>query len=255
MTCALDHWHDRRVPRLRTVTDALPDEIAAHDGLAYSLWLPKQSPAPRGGVVILHGADSCKEMHFDFARVVLAAGFAAIVFDQRGHGASDRPMDGRALDDIASMAALLRRAIGGTEARIAVRGSSMGGYFAITAATIINASAVVAICPASAGGLRRGLASSVFQFEADVPALDKLLSEHDLGSTVASLQIPLLLLHAEGDERVPVEHSRELARHFSAPGSRLIAVPGGHHRSVQHDGELQAISLRFIEQSLSPAAQ
>ena len=60
----------------------------------------------------------------------------------------------------------------------------------------------------------------------------------------------MLLLHAEGDEQVPVEHSRELARYFTAPGSRLIAVPGGHHRSIQHDPELQAVSLRFIARTL-----
>jgi alpha-beta hydrolase superfamily lysophospholipase len=62
--------------------------------------------------------------------------------------------------------------------------------------------------------------------------------------------MPVLLLHAEGDEQVPVQHSRELAKHLAAPGSRLITVPGGHHRSIQHDHELQAVSLRFIEQAV-----
>ncbi len=56
----------------------------------------------------------------------------------------------------------------------------------------------------------------------------------------------MLLLHAEGDEQVPVEHSRELATLLSSPRSRLIALPGGHHRSIQHDAEMQAVSLRFI---------
>ena len=31
---------------------------------------------------------------------------------------------------------------------------------------------------------------------------------------------------------------------------RLITVPGGHHRSVQHDPELRAVSLRFLERML-----
>ena len=44
--------------------------------------------------------------------------------------------------------------------------------------------------------------------------------------------------------------SRELARHLRHPSSRLIVLPGGHHRSIQHDHELQAVSLRFIEQAL-----
>src|ERR1700733_10592238 len=42
-----------RVPRPRTVTPQLPSEIGVHDGLAYSLWLPRA--APPAGVVILHG--------------------------------------------------------------------------------------------------------------------------------------------------------------------------------------------------------
>jgi len=60
--------------------------------------------------------------------------------------------------------------------------------------------------------------------------------------------VPLLLLHAEGDEQVPVEHSRELAR--VAPRARLLAIPGGHHRSIQHDGELQGESLRWLTKNL-----
>ncbi len=233
---------------MRTATIAQPAEMAVHDGLAYSLWLPDREP--RGGVVILHGAASCKESHHDYARFGLPAGFAAIVFDQRGHGASDGPMDGRALDDVAAIAALLRERIGGADAPLAIRGSSMGGSLAILAAPIVRARAVVAICPAAVAGLRRGIAERTLQFEADVPTLDALFSEHDLAETVRLLDAPLLLLHAEGDEVVPAQHSRELANHMSVPGSRLIAVPGGHHRSIQHDAELQAVSLRFIEQAL-----
>jgi fermentation-respiration switch protein FrsA (DUF1100 family) len=53
-------------------------------------------------------------------------------------------------------------------------------------------------------------------------------------------------MHAEGDERVPVAHSRELARRVRDPRSELVVVPGGHHRSVQHDAELQGHSLRWL---------
>jgi uncharacterized protein len=239
------------VRRMRTVSDAMPAEMASRDGIAYSLWLPEAGRPVRGGVVILHGAGSCKESHHDYARMVLAAGFGAVAFDQRGHGASPGPMDGRVLDDTAAMAALLRDRLGGDAVPLAVRGSSMGGYLAIVCAGLIGARAVVAICPASAGGLRRALAAGALQFEADVPALDAMLAEHDLQQAVAELQAPVLLLHSEGDEQVPVQHSRELAEHLAHPGSRLITLPGGHHRSIQHDAELQAVSLRFIEKSLA----
>ncbi len=149
------------------------------------------------------------------------------------------------------MARLLRERSGDPELPIALRGSSMGGYFAIAAAETAGAAAVVAICPASASGMRRGLADERFEFEADVPALDALFAAHDEAGALDALDIPVLLLHAEGDEVVPVQLSRELATHLRHPRSRLIALPGGHHRSIQHDHELQAVSLRFIEQALA----
>jgi alpha-beta hydrolase superfamily lysophospholipase len=238
------------VPRRRVVTAARPAEIDELDGLAYSLWLPETNRSVRGGVVILHGAGSCKENHHDFARALLAVGLASIALDLRGHGASAGPLDGRVLDDIAAIAAYLRGSLGGAGAPIVLRGSSMGGYLALLAAPVIDAAAVVAICPAGAAGLRRGLADGRFSFEADVAALDAFLASHELQATVAGLRMPVLLLHAEGDEQVPVEHSRELAAQLRALGSRLITVPGGHHRSIQHDPELQAVSLRFIERAV-----
>jgi len=223
-----------------------------HDGLAYSLWLPKR-PA-RGGVVVLHGAGSCKENHHDFARAALGAGLAAIAFDQRGHGESEGPLNRRALEDVHTIATLLRDRLNDPRAPVALRGSSMGGYLALVCAGPVGAAAVVAICPASAEGLRRGLADGRFTFRADEPAVDALLAAHDERDAVALLDAPVLLLHAEGDEQVPVEHSRELAELTRSPHSRLIAVPGGHHRSVQHDPDLQAVSLRFIERELARAA-
>jgi uncharacterized protein len=243
------------VPRPRPVTVDLPTQIAVHDGLAYTLWLP-ETGRPSAGVIVLHGAGSCKENHHDFARAAIGSGLAAIAFDQRGHGESQGAMDGRALEDTVTMANLLRTHLdGGPTAPIALRGSSMGGYLALVCARAARACAVIAICPASAEGLQRGLAEDRFTFQADVPALHAFLAAHDPRDAIAALDVPVLILHAEGDEQVPVELSRELATLTRAPGSRLIAVPGGHHRSVQHDPDLQAVSLRFLARALSSGAE
>jgi alpha-beta hydrolase superfamily lysophospholipase len=242
---------------MRTVTPLQPRELDAQDGLSYSLWLPERIEGLKGAVVILHGAGSCKENHHDFARAAVAAGFAAIAFDQRGHGSSGGKMDAHVLDDVATIAALLRSKLGGANVPVVLRGSSMGGYLAILAAPLVSASAVVAVCPASGEGLRRGLLAGAFEFEADRDSLERFLAAHELDPTVESLTVPMLLLHAEGDERVPVEHSRELAKRMQAPGSRLITLPGGHHRSIQHDPEIRATTLRWIEGVLgdAPAAE
>jgi len=229
---------------VRTVHVEPPSEIGRRDGLSYAIFLP--AGAPLGGVVSIHGAGSCKENHYDFARACRAAGLAAVAFDQRGHGDSDGALDGRALDDVATIAGLL------PEGPLAVRGSSMGGYVALVSAEAVDAVAVVAICPASAEMLARGLRDGRFPFRADEPSLTRFLAGHDATSAAAGLGDRLLLLHAEADEQVPVTHSREL--HAAAPGSRLVVAPGGHHGSVQHDPELQALAVRFIVRAVRDAA-
>jgi pimeloyl-ACP methyl ester carboxylesterase len=230
---------------MRTVKVEPPAEIGVHEGLAFALFVP--ATAPIGSVVVLHGAGSCKESHFDFARACRADGLAALCFDMRGHGESEGALDHRAVSDVASIAGLARERVGADA--VALRGSSMGGYLALVAAAAVGARAVVAICPASAAGMARGLRERRFEFRADLEGLGALLASHDELRAAEELDVPLLLLHAEGDEVVPVEHSRAL--HVATAGSRLVAVPGGHHRSVQHDPELQALSIRFIREALA----
>ena len=227
---------------MRYETPAPPAELGEVDGLAYSLWLPDGDPW--AGLVILHGAGSCKESHHDFARAARSAGLAAVCFDQRGHGASAGALDGRLLHDVGTVAALLG------DVPLALRGSSMGGYVAILAAAQLNARAAIAICPATSDGLWRGLRGGEFDFRADVPSLEAFLAEHPLDAAVEQLALPLLLLHAEGDERVPAAHSRELARRSPAGQTELVIVPGGHHRSVQHDAELQGHALRWLRRAV-----
>jgi uncharacterized protein len=221
---------------------APPVKEGVRDGLAYTLFLPAGDPV--AGLVIVHGAGSRKENHHDFAEAARAAGFAAVCFDQRGHGASEGALGAGALDDVATMAGLL------APGPVALRGSSMGGFMALHAGARMDAAAVVAICPAWGELLLRGLRNDRFTFRADTPALEELFAAADDRAAAGALGERLLLQHAEGDESVPIADSRAL--HDAAPGSRLVAVPGGHHRSVQHDGELQALAVRFLTRALRP---
>jgi pimeloyl-ACP methyl ester carboxylesterase len=230
---------------MRTVRADPPAETGELDGLAWARHAPADREAT-AGVVVLHGADSRKENHFDFARACAAGGLAALTFDARGHGESAGRLDGRALDDVARMADLLRERAG--IERVGLRGSSMGGYLALTAAAGARAAAVVAICPASAVGLSVGVRAGRFGFAADRDAVVRLLRDHDETEAARALSAPLLLLHAEGDEVVGVELSRAL--HAAAPASKLVVVPGGHHRSIQHDAELQGVAVRFLARSM-----
>lgn len=231
---------------MRSAELTMPTETSSLQGLAFSLWLPAQ---PRGGVVVIHGADSSKENHHDYARALSAHDLAAVCFDQRGHGASPGPLDDRVIDDVAMFSSYLRGRIQGRP--IGLRGSSLGGYLALAAAEQSRAAAVVAICPAPSDQLQRGIRAGKFSFPADTDALSETLAAHPLEAALDALTCPVLLMHARGDEAVPVESSRALATRLAHPRSRLLELPGGHHRSIQHDAELQAVSAKFLQKALA----
>ena len=227
-------------------------ELGAHNGLAYALFMP-QDVAPTAGVVVLHGAGSAKESHFDYARRAVAMGMAAIAFDARGHGRSEGALGAGAVDDVLGICGVLREHV----QRIALRGSSLGGFYAVMAGAAaepgLGVGAVVAICPAPADLLLRGLRSGrLTEFRSDRESLDPWLEGADLTTAAASLSpdTALLLLHAQGDEQVPYAVSEELHAAAGEP-KRLLLLPGGHHRSIQHDAELQAETLRFVARSLA----
>ncbi len=223
-------------------------ELGERAGISYALYLPDSEP--RGGVVILHGAGSAKESHLDFGRVCRERGLAALAYDARGHGRSDGEFGPAAIDDTLAMCALVRE----HAPAVALRGSSLGGLCAILAAARDpDIAAVVAICPAPESLLLRGMRSGriAADFRIDRPATEAWLESESVHDAVTRLgeRTALLLLHARGDEQVPYTVSEELHAAAHEP-KRLVVLPGGHHRSLQHDLEIQNLSVRFIEKQL-----
>ena len=224
-----------------------PPQLGERNGLAYALFLPDEEPS--AGIVICHGAGSAKESHFDFGRAARGAGMAALAFDARGHGRSQGEFGPTAFADVLEMLELMRE----HTPNVALRGSSMGGFQALHAAAIADppVAAVVAICPAPEDLLLRGVRAGRFDARIDAAQVEPWLETLDIRKAVASLagRTAVMFMHAQGDESVPYTVSEEL---FVAAGQpkRLLIVPGGHHRSLQHDGEMQAETIRFIQKSL-----
>jgi fermentation-respiration switch protein FrsA (DUF1100 family) len=246
-------WPAGSVRKAMSRTVSGPSDTGDHAGRPYTLWLPESAP-PWPAMVILHGAGSRKENHGDFGRACAASGWAALGFDQRGHGASQDGMSPAALGDVGKMARFLTGVDGVDATRVCVRGSSMGGFMAIqAAATMEQISGAIAICPAGADHLLRGLRGGTLEMRLDPDAsraLEAWLAEHDLRQAVELMgSKPLLLIHARGDAQIPSDWSEQLYARAGEP-RKLILLPGGHHRSAQHDPELQGVALRWLERNL-----
>ena len=81
--------------------------------------------------------------------------------------------------------------------------------------------------------------------------MEAWLAEHDLRDAVELMGAkPLLLIHARGDDQIPADWSEELFARAGEP-RKLILLPGGHHRSAQHDAELHGLALRWMERNLA----
>ncbi len=161
-------------------------------------------------------------------------------------------MTGAAVDAVVSMVDLLAVQPGVDSARIAMRGSSLGGFLAILAAAATpEIAGVVAICPASEDHLARGVRSGRFDMRAGDPVdLEAWLLAQDVGEAVERIAgRPLILMHAEGDTQIPSDHSEGLYERGGEP-RKLVIVPGGAHTTVQHDTELQGVALRWLEREL-----
>ncbi len=226
-----------------------PPTLGVHNGLSYALFMPEGEP--KGGAVLLHGAESGKESHYDFGRVCRSYGLAALAYDARGYGTSTGTFGPSAFGDALAMCDLLRE----QAPRVALRGSSMGGFCALHAAAFDHGlAAVVAICPAPGELMLRGLRAGRFDHLGwERETLEPWLGGLDpLDQVVERLgpETALLLLHARGDELVPYTVSEELHAAAHEP-KRLVLFPGGHHRSLQHDLEVQNLSAHFLEQAMA----
>jgi uncharacterized protein len=228
------------------------DLVIESDGLHLAGLLFMPAGAPRGGLLVCHGAGSGKENHAVMAEQAAAEGFAALVFDFRGHGASEGQMDGRAEHDVIAAAEALVR----TSAApwIAARGSSMGAYCLLRAASERPGlfRSLIVLCPADEAALLRGLDEFValtaagdpdvaFYGRFDVDDLRAVLPQRDLVETARG-RSRVLLAHARDDEDVPFSVSERLLEVLAEP-KRLIVLEHGGHRGPQRSPEVARATL------------
>lgn len=207
--------------------------LVAQDGTDLST-LHWTAARGRPAVLVVHGWQSQGENHVDFAQRCADRGWAVLAPDLRGHGRSTGSVGPEMVGDLVDLMGRLR-AWG--HPRIAIRGSSMGGFLGLHAAARGAAAAVAAICPARPDGFADLLQDD---WPRGLP-LEPSVADAD--------GVARGYWHATGDDRVPWQNTLALSMVTPHP-MRLRVALGGHHSSLQHDPGVQEQVIAFLAEHL-----
>jgi dipeptidyl aminopeptidase/acylaminoacyl peptidase len=216
--------------------------------LVATQYLPDESVGPFPGLVVGHGAGSRRARHEPFCREACARGFAVLSLDLRGHGDSGGWADGPLEDDILAAAQFLRQHPAVDSDCLCYRGSSMGGFYGLKAAATPGFAAVALLCPAGERVMLEGLEDTLPVDPStrwDVASMKAYFQQQDSLALAARVRCPVLLVHARGDDVVPLSHSLALTQHLGGDAT-LVALAGGSHTSAQHDPAVHRLTAGWL---------
>lgn len=221
-------------------------------------WIPGTRHAT---VVMVHGWTTSRQEPMSKGRYLHDAGYNLLLFDLRGHGASDGDYTSFGWTEYQDAITAVRFARGLDEGPVALFGYSMG------AATVVMAAArgadVNAVVEDSGYSSLVDVIASSFSLSTHLPAdpfVDPMLAiaQADLGFTPSAIRpiddarrltAPMLVIHSSDDRLVPL--SQGLALYDAAGGPReLLVVEGGTHAAgyFKDTAAYEAKVLGFLDQ-------
>jgi fermentation-respiration switch protein FrsA (DUF1100 family) len=214
--------------------------------LAAVLHLPDAGRVPCPCVVTAHGLSSSKDSdkYLQIAEEFNREGIAVCRFDFRGCGDSEGSLaETTVAQRVADLRAVIERmrVHPGLSGRVALLGSSLGGFVSLFVASLDTRVKAVAAWATPAG-------------LDDLAEQPDLVRELALGEVFMAelkqgryLRTPVgtrycLIIHGDQDELVPVAHATRLYERALNP-RQLEIIPGGDHRLTDPGHRLQAIRL------------
>jgi fermentation-respiration switch protein FrsA (DUF1100 family) len=237
--------HDEREYRgARELVRAQDYWFVAEDGVKLHGWfVPAHDPV--GTLVISHGNAGNISHRGELLRRLQQAGFNSFIYDYRGYGKSEgKPhedgvyRDGRAAFDLAA-------SIGGVDdLPIILFGTSLGGAVAVDVALHRRASGLIveATFPSA-----RAVAKVLYPF---LPVQFLMRSEFSSIEKIRKITIPLLVIHGERDEIIPLELGRELYEAANQPKTLYSIPEAGHNDTFLAGGEAYLKRIRDFASTL-----
>lgn len=251
-----------------------PRFVVAPDGVRLATYESGDAAAPT--VLAVHGFASSASANWyatGWARELVRSGRRILSFDQRGHGASDKPLDPAAYSMpllVADVQAVLDTHLADGVAYVGYSlGARVGWHTALEAPHLVDR-AVLGGIP-DGDPLTRFRVDAARRFIADgTPIGDRLTEAYlDMASGIRGNDLAALVALVEGmrggaqpdpaePPRVPVlfatgtedpilEASRRLAA--ATPQGTFFAIPGRGHFNAPTSREFRARALAFLEES------
>jgi len=200
--------------------------IPTEDGeRLHGWWIPTRTVPSRGHVLFFHGNAGNVSHRLDHARALTAAGLDVLLLDYRGYGRSTgRPHEEGLYRDARGARAALVTGGQVDPARLVYMGESLGGAVALNLA--VEEPPLACVLQSTFTSLRdigrHHYPAALAALAGDAyPSLDR----------IARLQAPVLILHGDVDEIVPVSHAEALFAAAPEP-RRLRIVPGAGHNDL-----------------------
>ncbi|MBF0610732.1 MAG: alpha/beta hydrolase [Magnetococcales bacterium] len=207
-------------------------------------------PAGEGAMVVhfSHGNASTIGMLRDYTLLFHGMGMGVMVYDYRGYGQSQgKPDEAGVYEDGEATWRYLTTELGVDPRRVIFFGHSLGGGVACYLAEKFPSLALVV----------EGSFTSLPELGQQVyPFLPRWVGRIHFNnrSRLARLQTPVMIIHARGDEVVPLSHGEAL---FAAarPPKQWLEVEGGHDRGFVQAGTQAHETFRQFIQTVSQSGK
>jgi uncharacterized protein len=226
-----------RNPHLEEALDGIAREdvfFTTPDGLRLHGWMLRPAGRPSGTILFIHGNAGNVSTHVGAVLWLALAGYEVFLFDYRGFGLSEGTptIEGIHIDTLAALETVAARTPADGGAPIVVLGQSLGGSAAVYAvATSRHKDRVRALVIDSAfSGYRRIAREKITAYLFFLWPLrhplsllidDRFSASRWIGRVPP---VPLLIIHGDADEVVPVDHSERLFHDAEGP-KRLWGAP------------------------------
>jgi hypothetical protein len=219
-----------RPDRSRAPAGALDLDVPVASGVVLGArFHPRGAASPN--ILLFHGNGEVVGDYDEIAADYLGAGTGLLVVDFRGYGRSGgQPRFSSMISDAAACFAPLRAELGarGFAGPLFVMGRSLGTYCALELAAQEAAQLAGLIVESGSGELAR--LAQFAGLDPREPRVAGLLAQHD--ARLRAIRLPLLVIHGERDELIPLADARALVERLGSERKRLEVIPRAGHNDL-----------------------